>query len=495
MTTTVRNIPEFTLPDPVHRIGGRATTGAGTETFASTDPTTGRSVADLPAGSAQDVDNAVVAARAQFEDGEWSTMPAAERGKILYRAADLIERDAETLAALEALEMGKLYRDSVAGDIPATAAVFRHFAGWSDKLTGQSASLCDIGDQKRFGFTMRQPLGVVAAITPWNNPAVIAAWKLAPALAAGCTAVVKPAEDASLSTLHLADLLTEAGLPDGVLNVVTGLGTVAGAALAGHPGVDKVSFTGSAAVGRGIHSYAGSTFRKVTLELGGKSPQLIFPDADLDSALPWIAMGNFYHQGQVCAAGTRVIVHESIADKVVDGLVAFAEQAVMGDPFDESSTMGTIVNEKQMNRIMGYIDKGRSEGADLVTGGARLDGPGLFVQPTVFRGHNDLTIAREEIFGPVATVMTFSTPEEAVALANATEFGLNAMVYSSDISRVHSVVEKLRVGMVWVNGWGVPDPALPWGGRGGSGIGRELGRSGIEADTEEKTVHIGYTGL
>ncbi|MFD1811111.1 aldehyde dehydrogenase family protein [Rhodococcus gannanensis] len=495
MTTTVRNTPEFTLPAPAHRIGGLVTAGAGAETFTSTDPTTGEVVAELAAGSAHDVDDAVAAARAQFEDGEWSRLPAAERGKILNRAADLIERDAETLAALEAVEMGKLYKDSVAGDIPATAAVFRHFAGWSDKLTGQSASLCDIGPQKRFGFTMRQPLGVVAAITPWNNPAVIAAWKLAPALAAGNTAVVKPAEDASLSTLHLVDLLGEAGLPDGVVNVVTGLGSVAGAALAGHGGVDKVSFTGSPAVGRGIQSYAGSTFRKVTLELGGKSPQLIFPDANLEEAMPWIAMGNFYHQGQVCAAGTRVIVHESIANEVVDGLVAFAEQAVIGDPFDEASTMGTIVNQKQLDRVMGYIEKGRAEGADLVTGGNRLDGPGLFVQPTVFRGHNGLTIAREEIFGPVATVMTFKTAEEAVTLANATEFGLNAMIYSSDISRIHSVVEKLRVGMVWVNGWGVPDPALPWGGRGGSGIGRELGKSGIEADTEEKTVHIGYTGL
>ncbi|MGW0041632.1 aldehyde dehydrogenase family protein [Rhodococcus sp. NPDC003348] len=495
MTTTVRNIPDFTMPDPVHRIGGRATAGDGGATFASTDPTTGEQVAELAAGTEADVDAAVAAARAQFTDGEWSRLPAAERGKILNRAADLIERDAQTLAALEAVEMGKLYRDSVAGDIPAAAAVFRHFAGWADKLTGQSAALCDIGPQKRFGFTMRQPLGVVAAITPWNNPAVIAAWKLAPALAAGCTAVVKPAEDASLSTLRLADLLTEAGLPDGVVNVVTGLGPQAGAALAGHPGVDKVSFTGSPRVGRGIHSYAGTTFRKVTLELGGKSPQLIFPDANLEEALPWIAMGNFYHQGQVCAAGTRVIVHESIAGEVVDGLVAAAEQAVMGDPFAESSTMGTIVNAKQMDRIVGYIEKGRSEGADLVTGGRRLDGPGLFVEPTVFRGHNDLTIAREEIFGPVATVMTFRTTEEAVALANATEFGLNAMIYSSDIGRIHSVIDKLRVGMVWVNGWGVPDPALPWGGRGGSGIGRELGRSGIEADTEEKTVHIGYTGL
>ncbi|MQY21777.1 aldehyde dehydrogenase family protein [Nocardia macrotermitis] len=483
--------PTYELPDPTLRIGGRSLEARERKTYESHNPATGDLVLSIAAAQPEDVDDAVATARTQFEEGEWSRMSGAERGRILTRAADLIEQDAENLAALEAIEMGKLFHDSVAGDIPCAAQAFRHFAGWADKVTGTTALLPDFGPQKRFGYTLRQPLGVLGAITPWNNPVLIAAWKLAPALAAGCTAVVKPAEDASLSTMRLAELLAAAGIPDGVVNVVPGLGEVAGAALAGHAGIDKISFTGSPRVGRQIQSLAGDTFRKVTLELGGKAPQLIFADGDLEQAMPWIAMGNFYHQGQVCAAGTRVLVHESILDQVVDGLVAAAEQARPGDPFDADSTMGTIVNARQLDQILRYVDIGRDEGADLITGGNRLDQPGYFMQPTVFRGTNDLTIAREEIFGPVATVIGFSTTEEAVHLANTTKYGLNAMIHTRDLSRALTVTEQLRVGTVWVNGWGVPDPALPWGGRAGSGIGRELGRSGIEADTEEKTVHIG----
>ncbi|TQF74937.1 aldehyde dehydrogenase family protein [Rhodococcus spelaei] len=491
--TTVTSVTgvDFDLPEPLLRIGGARVGAEGGATYASANPATETHVLDIAAAQRADVDAAVLAAREQFESGEWSRLSGVDRGRILTRVADLIEADAPTLAALEAVEMGKLYQDSVVGDIPAAAAAFRHFAGWADKLTGRTALMPDFGPQPRFGFTLRQPLGVLGAITPWNNPAMIAAWKLAPALAAGCTAVVKPAEDASLSTLRLAELLVEAGLPEGVVNVVPGLGPVAGAALAEHPGIDKVSFTGSLAVGRQIQSLAGDNFRKVTLELGGKAPQIIFDDADLEAAMPWIAMGNFYHQGQVCAAGTRVIAHESVVDSVVDGLVAAARSAVVGDPFEASSTMGTIVNRKQLDRILGYIEAGRSEGADLIVGGNRVDRPGYFVEPTVFRGHNDLTIAREEIFGPVATVISFRTEEEAVAIANDTKYGLNAMLYTSDLSRAHRVIARLRVGTVWVNGWGVPDPSLPWGGRGASGIGRELGQAGVEAFTEEKTVHLG----
>ncbi|MBB5917826.1 betaine-aldehyde dehydrogenase [Nocardia transvalensis] len=488
MTTTR---PDIVLPDPTLRIGGRHVDARDRRTYPSSNPATEEHVVSVAAAQPADVDDAVSAARRQFEDGEWSRTDGVERGRILTRAAALIEEDAENLAALEALEMGKLFNDSVAGDIPAAAQAFRHFAGWADKITGTTALLPDFGPQRRLGCTLRQPLGVVGAITPWNNPVLIAAWKLAPALAVGCTVVVKPAEDASLSTLRLAELLAAAGIPDGVVNVVPGLGDIAGAALAGHPGIDKISFTGSPRVGKQIQSLAGDTFRKVTLELGGKAPQLIFADADLDQAMPWIAMGNFYHQGQVCAAGTRVLVHESRLDEVVQGLVDAADQARVGDPFDPDSTMGTIVNAKQLDQILRYVDIGRAEGARLITGGNRLDRPGYFMEPTVFRGHNDLTIAREEIFGPVATVIGFSSTEEAVRLANTTKYGLNAMIHTRDLSRALTVTEQLRVGTVWVNGWGVPDPALPWGGRAGSGIGRELGRSGIEADTEEKTVHIG----
>lgn len=491
MTAAPTTRPAFDLPAPTLRIGGEHRAARDGHTYESYNPATEELVTTVAAAQPEDVDAAVAAARGQFEDGPWSRLSGGERARILIRAAELIEADAENLAALEAVEMGKLFHDSVTGDIPCAAEVFRHFAGWADKITGTTALLPNMGPQRRFGYTIRQPLGVIGAITPWNNPALIAAWKLAPALAAGCTAVVKPAEDAALSTLRLAELLTEAGIPDGVVNVVPGLGPVAGAALAGHPGIDKISFTGSPRVGKQIQSLAGDTFRKVTLELGGKSPQLIFDDADLEAAMPWIAMGNFYHQGQVCAAGTRVLVHESLVDAVVEGLVEAAGAARIGDPFAGTSTMGTIVNKRQLDQILHYIDVGREEGAELVTGGNRVGRTGYFVEPTVFRGTNDLTIAREEIFGPVATVIGFSTTEEAVRLANRTRFGLNAMVYTSDLSRALTVTEQLRVGTVWINGWGVPDPALPWGGRGGSGIGRELGRSGIEADTEEKTVHVG----
>ncbi|WP_026918374.1 aldehyde dehydrogenase family protein [Gordonia shandongensis] len=492
MTETTETRFEPTIPDVSLRIGTTRRAAAGGATYTSTNPADESLVAELPAGSAADVDDAVAAAREAFESGVWSGLPGAERGRILNRAADLIEADAENLGALESVEMGKLYVDSVNGDIPATAATFRHFAGWADKIVGQTSVLPSYGPQQRFGYTLRQPLGVVGAITPWNNPAVIAGWKLAPALAAGNAAVIKPAEDASLSTLRLAELLVEAGVPDGVVNVVTGLGEEAGAALAGHEGIDKISFTGSPRVGRTIQPRAGDKFRKMTLELGGKSPQLIFADADLEQSMPWIAMGNFYHQGQVCAAGTRVLVHESRVDEVIDGLVAAAKAAVIGDPRDPSSTMGTIVNRKQLDSIQRYIELGTSENADLVAGGRVLDGPGYFVEPTVFRGHNDLTIAREEIFGPVATVIPFTDTQEAVRIANDTKYGLNAMIHTTDLATAHAVIPQLRVGMVWVNGWGVPEPGLPWGGREASGYGRELGESGIHANTEEKTVHLAF---
>lgn len=492
MTEAFPEIAPLTIPDVGMRIGGEAVPSASGETLAAFNPATEERITDLAAGSAEDVDRAVAAARATFEAGTWARMPGAERGRILMRAADLIEEHAAELSTLETTEMGKLYLHTVAGDVPAAAAAFRHYAGSADKIYGQTADLPDVGGQRRFGYTLRQPLGVVGAIVPWNNPCAVASWKVAPALATGCSVVLKPAEDASLALLRLADLLAEAGVPDGAFNVVTGTGESAGAALAGHPGIDKLTFTGSLRVGRQISSLAGDKFRKVTLELGGKAPQLIFPDADMEASMPWIAMGNFYHQGQVCAAGTRVVVHESVADQVVEGLAEFARQSVVGDPFDPASTQGSIVNERQFDRIMGYIEKGKSEGAELVTGGNRVGDRGYFVEPTVFRGDNSLTIAREEIFGPVATVITFSSTEEAVRIANDTPYGLNAFIFSTDLSTVHSVIPQLRVGTVWVNGWGVPDPSLPWGGREASGIGRELGVSGLEAFTEEKTVHLGF---
>ena len=350
--------------------------------------------------------------------------------------------------------------------------------------------LPDYAGRHRLNYTLREPLGVVGAITPWNNPIVVAGWKIAPALAAGNTIVVKPPEDAALSLLRLAEILTEVGVPPGVFNVIPGIGEVAGAALAQHPGLAKLSFTGSPEVGATMSNHAGGQFRKVTLELGGKNPQIVFPDADLDGAMPFIAVGNFLHQGQVCAAGTRVYAHESLVDEVIDRLADHAKQITLGDPFDESVGMGPVINEAALTKIMGYVESGSSEGAKLVTGGRRADGDGWFVEPTVFVGEQQQRIAREEIFGPVATVIPFSTTEEAFALANDTHFGLNAIVYTESLNLAQRAARELKVGNVWINAFGIPDMTTPWGGRAGSGLGRELGPAGIESYTEEKTVQM-----
>ncbi len=487
---TARSAP-YTIPPTGLLIDGAHRPARSGEDYVSRNPATGQAVAEISAAGADDIDDAVAAARSAFEEGPWARMSGPERGRILTRAADLIEQDAPNLGGLETLEMGKLFGDSVEGDVPCAADTFRHFAGWADKIRGSFAQLPDFGPQPRIGFTLRQPLGVIGAITPWNNPLAIASWKTAPALAAGNTMVIKPPEDAALSTLRLGEILTAAGLPDGVFNVVPGLGETAGAALAAHDGVDKITFTGSPRVGATIRSLAGHNYRRLTLELGGKSPQIVLADADLSQAMPWIAMGNFYHQGQVCAAGSRVLVHQSRLDEVVDGLTAAAADTVVGDPFDPASTMGSLANDAQLARVLRYIGLGRSEGATVHAGGGRVGERGCFVEPTVFTGTNEMTIAREEIFGPVATVIPFRDVDEAVRIANDTRYGLNAMIYGQDLSAVHSLIPRLRVGTVWVNGWGVPDVSMPWGGRGASGIGRELGESGLHACTEEKTVYLG----
>lgn len=459
-------------------------------TFEVVNPATGEVLTSVASASAADVDAAVQAARRQFDDGPWSRLSGPERGKLLWRIAELIEGDAEYLGQLEAIDVGKPVGDPIAVDIPIAADTFRHFAGWADKVHGSTVPVPDYFGRPRFSYTLREPVGVVGAITPWNAPTMIAAWKIAPALAVGCTVVIKPPEDASLSTLRLAELIAQAGVPDGVLNVVTGTGRGAGAELVRHPGVDKVSFTGSPEVGAEIAREAGSAFKRVTLELGGKSPQLILPDADLDALLPVAAAALFANQGEICAAGTRVLVHDSVRDDVVAGLAEQARAVRVGDPFAPDTTMGALINARQLDRVLGYIEQGTAEGAELITGGNRLDRPGYFVEPTVFVGTNDLTIAREEIFGPVGTVIPFSSIDEAVRLANDTRYGLAAVVWTKDLSIAHQAARALRVGAVWVNGWGAPDPRLPWGGTKTSGIGRELGLAGIDGATEEKVVSV-----
>lgn len=470
-------------------IGGQWQDSTG-GTFDDLNPATGELLCAVAAGTAEDVDRAVKAARAAL-NGEWGATPGAARGRLLNRIADLIERDAQQLARLEALDIGKPLAQPQVLDVPNAAATFRHFAGWADKINGETIPTAGAMGQPTLSYTTREPVGVIGAIIPWNTPLMIAAWKLAPALAAGNALVVKPAEDAPLSVLHLATLIQEAGVPDGVVNMVPGLGSVTGAALVDHPDVDKISFTGSPATAKAIQTAAAGSFKRITLELGGKSPQIIFADANMEAAVSGTAMGLFFNQGEVCAAGTRILVHRSIYTEVVEALAGAANAQVVGNPLDAGTTMGALVNAKQRDMVLSYIAKGKAEGARLVAGGGRGEGDGFFVQPTIFADvDNSMTIAQEEIFGPVGAVIPFDTEEEAIALANGTRYGLAASIWTQDISCAHRVAAKVRAGAVWINGWAAIDPALPWGGMKTSGIGRELGWAGILANTEEKVTTV-----
>ncbi|MGH2843019.1 MAG: aldehyde dehydrogenase family protein [Solirubrobacteraceae bacterium] len=492
LATTVAGVEVPSLPTGLY-IDGEWRQAASGDTFAVIAPTTEQEIARVAAADAADIDAAVAAARGQLDGGPWSRMTGAERGVLINRLADAIERDAETFVTLEALDVGRPAFEPRAVDIPNAIDVYRHFAGWADKIEGRAVTPQPFLGRQRFAYTRREPIGVVGAITAWNGPTMLAAWKLGPALAAGCAVVLKPAEDACLTALYLAQLVEEVGFPGGVLNVVPGIGARAGAALAGHPGVDKISFTGSPEVGREIAVTCARDMRRVTLELGGKSPQVILPGADLARVVPGVAGGFLANQGEICAAGTRIFAAAEVFDEVVSGLAEAANGVTLGDPFDPTTTMGALINRKQFERVTGYIESGSAEGAELVTGGSAPERPGFFVQPTIFaarRGGNELKIAREEIFGPVGLVIPFDDLDDAIRQANETRYGLGAYVWTDDITLAHETAARLKAGSVWINGPGAPDARLPWGGMKTSGVGRELGYAGIEENTEEKTVTI-----
>ncbi len=454
--------------------------------FETRNPATEQVIARVAEADAADVDRAVRSARAAFE-GEWNQMRAADRGALLLKFAEAIRGAQDELIELESLDSGKPVSAIRRQDLPAVLDTLAYYAGFADKINGQVIP----ARNDALTYSVREPLGVVGAIVPWNFPLMIGMWKIAPALACGCTVVLKPAELTSLTALRLGELAIEAGIPAGVLNVVPGLGKTAGQAIVDHPDIDKVTFTGSPAVGRQILRGAAGNLKRVTLELGGKSANIVFPDADIDAAAKAAASGIFFNSGQVCSAGSRILVHEDVYDEFVARLVARARAVRVGDPSETATAMGPLVSEAQMQRVLDYIAIGRNEGARLVAGGARSGNVGYFVSPTVFAGvSNDMRIAQEEIFGPVAAVIAFQTEDEALRIANGTAYSLAAGVWSSDISRVHRFARRLKAGTVWVNTYGPTDVRLPWGGARDSGFGREHGDAAIENFTESKVVWI-----
>jgi aldehyde dehydrogenase (NAD+) len=465
-------------------IDGRQVSSASGRSFQSLNPATEEVIATIAEGNEADVDRAVAAARRAFE-GPWRTMRAAERGHILLRWAELLKQHADEIAALESLDAGKPIAAVLRQDFPAAVDTLTYYAGWADKISGEVVSTRD----DALTYTVREPVGVVAAIVPWNFPLMIGMWKLAPALAGGCTVVMKPAELTSLSALRIGELALEAGLPAGVLNIVTGPGRVVGEALVNHGDVDKVTFTGSPGVGRGIMRAAAGNFKRVSLELGGKSANVIFDDADLDAATKAAAAGIFFNAGQVCSAGSRVLAHEKVYDEVVERLTARAKGLRIGDPGDRTTTLGPVISEKQMKIILDYVAIGAREGALLTTGGERVGDRGYFISPAVFAGvKHEMRVSQEEIFGPVVSVIKFRDEADAVRIANGTAYSLAAGVWSRDIGRVQRFAKKARAGTVWINTYGYTDVRLPWGGERDSGLGREHGTAAIENFTEPKAV-------
>jgi aldehyde dehydrogenase (NAD+) len=467
-------------------IGGKWVNSVSGKTFETVNPYDGSVICRVAEGDKADIDLAVKAARKALEEGPWGRMNASERGLLLHRLADAIESHKDELAALESLDNGKPITDSLAADLPLSIACYRYYAGWADKVFGQTIPL----NGPYFCYTRHEPVGVVGQIIPWNFPLLMQAWKWGPALACGNTLVLKPAEQTPLTALRVAQLAQEVGFPDGVINVVPGFGPTAGAALSGHMGVDKIAFTGETGTGKIVMTAAAqSNLKRVSLELGGKSPNIVFADADLDAAVEGAYFGLFFNQGQCCVAGSRLFVQESCYDAFVHKIVQKAKGRKVGDPFSAETEQGPQVSQEQFDRVMGYIDAGQKDGAKMLAGGGRVGDKGYFVAPTVFADVTDeMKIAREEIFGPVMSILKFKDADEVLARGNRTMYGLAAAVWTRDIGKALRMSAGLKAGTVWVNCYDVFDAGAPFGGFKMSGLGRELGQYALQLYTEVKTV-------
>ncbi len=466
-------------------IGGKWMPAKSGKTFETINPSNEEVLALIAEGDKADIDEAVKAARKAFEEGAWPSMGPHQRARLMLKIAELIDAHTDELAELETLDNGKPLTFAKAFDVPAAAETFRYYAGWVTKLYGET----NPSDPAFFNYTLREPVGVCGQIIPWNFPLLMAAWKLGPALACGNTVILKPAEQTPLTALRLGELMMEAGLPAGVVNVVTGFGPGAGSSIAEHPAIDKVAFTGSTEVGKIILKASAGNLKKVSLELGGKAPNIIFPDADLDQAVPTSMMGVYFNSGQVCCAGTRIFVQRERYDEVVEKLANFSKGVSVGDPFDQKNVIGPVVSQEQFDRVKGYLDIGKKEGAKVSAGGETYGEKGYFVKPTLFSGvNNNMQIAREEIFGPVGAAISFKDENDAVLQGNDTDYGLSAAVWTRDISRAHKVARSLKAGTVWVNCYNQLDPISPFGGYKQSGFGRELGKYAIDLYTQIKSV-------
>jgi len=467
-------------------INNEWTDSASRKTFETLNPATGETIASVAEGGAEDIDRAVKAARRALESGPWATMDAADRGRILFRLADAVEKNLEELAALESINCGKTITDS-RGDMQGVANTLRYYGGWADKLEGRTIPVRG----NFLSYTLRQPVGVVGQIIPWNFPLLMMAWKLGPALACGNTVVMKPAEQTPLTALRIAELAAEAGLPAGVLNIVNGFGETAGAALCTHPDVDKIAFTGHVDTAKIIQKATADTLKRTSYELGGKSPNVIFADANLDDAVEGAFHAIYFHGGQCCTAGSRLFVEEKIREEFVGKLAAKAKSRRIGDPLDSDTQQGPQVSQEQLDKILGYVDIGQKQGTKLVTGGQKAGERGFYVEPTIFDGvKDDMAIAKDEIFGPVVSVLPFKSAEEVFDRANRTYYGLAAAIWTKDIDKAHLYAKHVKAGTVWVNCYHIVDSSTPFGGFKMSGHGRENGEAALELYTELKTVTV-----